>query len=116
MDKKWFITAELVGVPGMPGTQRGVLLRTRAAGYESRKRKHGKGYEYALSSLPDQTQAYLKGIALMDVAQEALKVVPKRDFHLIEEIRALRVELAAIRRLQERSANFFHPISVVASI
>lgn len=55
----WHSAAELAGKPGVPGTERGVLKMAAREGWESRRKAHGKGCEYALHSLPATTQAAL---------------------------------------------------------
>ncbi len=56
----WYSAAELVGKPGMPGSERGVLKRAERERWESREKSFGKGREYALHSLPQITQAALR--------------------------------------------------------
>lgn len=56
--KLWFALSELVGLPGLPTTRRGLLMLAQRQGWESRPRKgRGGGNEYALASLPEATQA-----------------------------------------------------------
>ena len=59
-NKNWFSVSDLRGLPGMPGTETGVRKRAKQNQYKSRKRSFGKGLEYALSSLPYETQTYLR--------------------------------------------------------
>lgn len=73
-NKKWFSVSDLRGLPGMPGSANGVRKRAEQNQYMSRKRRFGKGLEYALSSLPYETQTYLRaGVA----AIRAPKAAPK---------------------------------------
>lgn len=60
MSKEWFTAAELAGLPGMPGTERGVRKAADRESWQSRKRERGKGLEYHLTSLPPDTQKHLR--------------------------------------------------------
>lgn len=55
--EQWFPAADLAGLPGIPGTERGIHLRAEREGWNRRDRAHGKGWEYSFSSLPAPTQA-----------------------------------------------------------
>lgn len=56
---RWYGAAQLVGLPGLPGTERGIIKRASREGWASRPRRTGKGGEYPLSALPEVTQAAL---------------------------------------------------------
>jgi len=58
-NEQWFTAQELAGQPGMPGSERGVLKCGDRGDIERRKKLKGKGWEYAFSSLPVETQAAL---------------------------------------------------------
>jgi hypothetical protein len=53
----WFAAADLVGLPGLPGTERGIHMRAARESWQRRGRAHGKGWEYEYASLPPATQA-----------------------------------------------------------
>ncbi|MGA7438614.1 MAG: transposase domain-containing protein [Luteibacter sp.] len=55
--EKWFCVADLAGLPGLPGTERGIHMRAERDAWSRRDRARGKGWEYAFSSLPAATQA-----------------------------------------------------------
>ena len=57
---KWYTTTELVGLPRLPSTRRGIQLAGERGKLVRRKREHGSGWEYAFSSLPAATQSYLE--------------------------------------------------------
>lgn len=59
MDRQWFTAQELSGLPAMPGTSRGVNIWGEKGLIQRRKRQKGKGWEYALESLPTDTRAAL---------------------------------------------------------
>ena len=57
--ERWYSAKDLAGFPGVPGTERGVRMRAERDGWTARKRGSGKGREYALATLPPETQAAL---------------------------------------------------------
>ena len=59
MNKEWFTAPELAGLPGLPGTSRGINKMGDRGQMERRPRQVGKGWEYSLQSLPQETQAAL---------------------------------------------------------
>ncbi len=63
--KSWFSARELAGLPGLPGTDRGIRKMAEREGWEARKKLAGKGWEYALGSLPIEAQAALRGFILV---------------------------------------------------
>lgn len=58
--KEWFSVQELMGLPGIPKSERGALNFLKKNLTVSRKRLRGFGFEYALKSLPAETQAHLE--------------------------------------------------------
>lgn len=68
--KGWYSAQELAGLPGMPGTDRGIRITAEKNLWQSRSKERGKGLEYALTSLPEETQRHILGLA-MDRATEA---------------------------------------------
>ncbi|MBG6247040.1 MULTISPECIES: DNA-binding protein [Symbiopectobacterium] len=58
MKKKWFTTAELLGMAGLPKTRQGVNKRAREDGWEKRRHKgvQWRDVEYSLYSLPELVQ------------------------------------------------------------
>ena len=68
--KGWFSAQELAGLPGMPTTDRGVKKTAEKNLWANRSKERGKGVEYALTSLPEETQQHLVGL-MMDQAAEA---------------------------------------------
>ncbi|WP_435100789.1 Mu transposase C-terminal domain-containing protein [Arhodomonas sp. AD133] len=59
MSEAWYTAKELAGLPGMPGTDRGVRDWGRKGVIQGRKRARGKGQEYAFESLPTETRTEL---------------------------------------------------------
>lgn len=57
--ERWYSAADLSGIPGLPGTERGIHKAAERESWNRRPRTRGKGWEYAFSSLPAATQAAL---------------------------------------------------------
>lgn len=57
--ERWYSAAELAGVPGLPGTERGVRKAAEREGWAHRPKARGKGLEYSLAALPAVAQAHL---------------------------------------------------------
>lgn len=74
---EWFTAAELVGLPGLPGTDRGVRKAAARDEWRAQKRAAGKGQEYHISSLPPEAAAALvkKHAPAKPVAATATPVV-----------------------------------------
>lgn len=60
MLKVWFSANELVGLPGMPKTDRAIRIRAEKQCWQSKPKDKGKGLEFHISSLPLETKNYLK--------------------------------------------------------
>lgn len=56
---KWFTSAELAGLPGLPGTDRNVRLMADREGWEGQRRLGSKAIEYSFAVLPREAQAAL---------------------------------------------------------
>lgn len=57
--ERWYSAAELAGLAGLPGTERGIRKMAERDQWAARKRDHGKGYLYPAAALPAETQAAL---------------------------------------------------------
>lgn len=53
----WYDARRLAGLPGLPGTERGVLKMAQRQGWAARKKKQGKGWEYSFEAMPADVQA-----------------------------------------------------------
>lgn len=60
--KGWYSAQELAGLPGLPGTERGVFKAAQKNLWALRAKARGKGNEYALRSLPAETQKYITSL------------------------------------------------------
>ncbi|MEX0732879.1 MAG: DDE-type integrase/transposase/recombinase [Aquisalimonadaceae bacterium] len=94
--KEWFTAQELAALPGMPGTERGVRAWGNAGRIARRKRPKGKGWEYALASLPAEVQQHLRDQAAT-VAAQAVFDAP----HATAQPQAEQAALDAKRRQQK---------------
>ncbi|NII74244.1 transposase InsO family protein [Dyella sp. SG562] len=54
---RWYTAAELAGLPGLPGTERGINKAGEREGWARRQREQGKGWQYSFRALPSQAQA-----------------------------------------------------------
>lgn len=89
-DIRWFAVSRLIGLPGIPETHAGILRRAATEGWVSRKRKaRGGGSEYALTSLPVETQAAL----LNEVSRKSLADSAEELLRLADEHRAMATRL-----------------------
>ena len=59
MNDCWFTVQQLVGISGMPKTTDGVRFKANNEKWERRKKTKGKGFEYNINSLPEETKTAL---------------------------------------------------------
>lgn len=59
MTEAWYGATELAGLPGIPGTDRGIRKLADRLSWPSRKRAKGKGLEYAFAALPAEAKTAL---------------------------------------------------------
>lgn len=71
--KEWFSPQELAGLAGMPATDRRVRSKAESNCWLSKKKEFGKGLEYHISSLPDETQHHLRQVHATTATQEYMK-------------------------------------------
>lgn len=64
--RKWFTASELAGLPGLPGTERGVLKLAKREGWEGQRRLGSKAVEYSFAILSQEAQAALLARLLAD--------------------------------------------------
>lgn len=59
--KEWFLASELIGLPGMPGTNSGIALKAKRDGWKGRKaRGKSRALEYHISSFDERDIADLR--------------------------------------------------------
>lgn len=87
--KGWFSAQELAGLPGMPGDVSNVRKAAKKNLWANRSKERGKGVEYALPSLPEETQRHLVGLMMDQAAKaepEALPApAPADDYPAVQE-------------------------------
>lgn len=59
MRKEWYSSTELAGLPGLPKTERAILIKAQKLSWLSQPKSKGKGLEYHISSLPAETLQHL---------------------------------------------------------
>ena len=78
--KFWYSVSELVGLPGLPLTDRAIQIRAKREGWEHRPRQgRGGGKEYAIHSLPAETQAFLISPASVAIEQQSTPPITAAD-------------------------------------
>ncbi|MFA7242035.1 MAG: DNA-binding protein [Sulfuricellaceae bacterium] len=76
MTDGWYSAQALAGLPGMPGTERGVRKTAEKNLWQVREKTRGKGYEYPITSLPAETRAYLTQQLVLAATMEADQITP----------------------------------------
>ncbi|MEI8607849.1 transposase [Enterovibrio sp. Hal110] len=66
MNKQWYSVLDLVGLPGVPATARGMRIKAERENWETRNKGEGKGFEYHISSLPRTTIVELTKDAVLE--------------------------------------------------
>lgn len=54
--EEWYTAQEIIGLPGLPSTDRRIRARAEKEGWQSRQREFGKGLEYHVTALPTDAQ------------------------------------------------------------
>ena len=62
--KGWFSAQELAGLSGMPATDSAVMRAAKKNFWANRRKLRGKGFEYALTALPAETQKQILGLVM----------------------------------------------------
>ena len=119
--KGWYSAQELAGLPGLPGTERGVFKSAQKNLWAMRAKARGKGNEYALRSLPAETQAHIAslvhdlvarspGTAVVVSAPGSVAAVNAKNTHKTKQSTAVTLPKGAIavrgqvRKLKDESA------------
>lgn len=100
MVKAWYSPAELAGLPGLPGSARGVQLRAKRLGWKCRPRKgRGGGFEYHVDVLTVEAKVAL-GIEHMHGASERNAVADAKVSQARSQAARKRAALQAIAELK----------------
>jgi putative transposase len=92
--KDWYAVQELAGLPGMAGTVQNVRNWAKKNLPTTRLKARGKGFEYAFSSLPIETQQHLQHLAGEAVAAA---VIEKEELTPAQKRRIQAKALPAVR-------------------
>ncbi|TZG41653.1 DDE-type integrase/transposase/recombinase [Halomonas eurihalina] len=76
--RNWYTAKELAGLPGLPGTERGVKKAADRAGWEAQRRIGSKAVEYSFAVLPAETQNALIAQTIGQAEPEPV-VEPEKD-------------------------------------
>ncbi len=116
--KEWYSALELTGLPGMPGTKRAIQIRAKRSEWQSRKRKaRGGGYEYHISSLPQETRDALVAKVISKspatskdlpatMPTDAISELPGRDLHDTTQLKkwqrdTMEARLSILREIEQ---------------
>ena len=80
--KEWFMSTELLDLPGMPSTVSGINYKAKNENWTKRKPDgvKGRAFEYHLSCLPQETQDYFK--MPLDKSSDPLKLIKIPHFEV----------------------------------
>lgn len=83
--KEWFSIQELLGISGLPNSDRGIMKKADREQWQKRQREgvKGKAYEYHLHSLPHETQKQLRLNAALAAMPQPPAVVTRDDPELV---------------------------------
>ncbi|MFV0448658.1 MAG: DNA-binding protein, partial [Vibrio sp.] len=96
----WFLSKDLLNLPGMPSTPSGLKYKADEGGWCKRKPEGVKGrvYEYHIDSLPPETQKYLRQV---EAKKQLTEVIDKFD---LQDVLKRRAEEDEQKRLEEQKA------------
>lgn len=78
--KAWYAASDLVGLPGLPGTVQNITEKAKREGWVHRPRQgRGGGKEYAMYSLPCETQMSLIFPAPVAIEQQSTASIIAAD-------------------------------------
>ncbi len=77
MSDYWFTAQAISELPNMPKNARNIRLKATKENWEKRKCSTGKGFEYHISSLPQETQQFLMAQAESEAVIAASKESPE---------------------------------------
>lgn len=111
--KEWYTAKELAGMVGVPSTERRVRTKAEREGWISRKRPKGKGREYHISSLPQETRKLLlqgTTLAATDKTATTNMPAPAGDHDRISSMPAaeraiMQARLRVLDHIDELAAN-----------
>lgn len=101
---QYYTARELTGLPGLPGSIKGVIDRAKREGWQSRKRSgRGGGLEYHISSLPAETQSSLLDAAIAQLTETSCPLPQKKQESLPAPTPATELQdLASMKTWQQQ--------------
>mgnify|MGYP001809805689 CR=1 FL=1 len=116
MVKAWFSSAELAGLPGLPGSARGVQLRAKREGWKSRPRKgRGGGSEYHLDVLTVEARVAL-GIERMHGTSDRSAVADAKASQARSEAARKRAALQVVAELKGQVVTLIGALESMATM
>lgn len=122
MRKEWYSSTELAGLPGLPKTDRAIRIRAEKQQWQSRAKTQGKGLEYHIGCLPNETRQHLNEESQLPTPTEL--VVADINASLEREAQAIaqkkrriaEEQLAELAALEEEKRNLVHAkLSIIAA-
>jgi len=104
--ERWPTAVELAGLPGMPGTARGVIKMAKREGWLSRRRAGTKAQEYNLDELPKVTRDEWRRREAISIASRAAKEFSAISRIQVAEAVAEQARWRAVQRGMARYAGF----------
>lgn len=105
--KGWYSAQELAGMPGMPGTDRGVNKAAQKNLWKSRTKERGKGAEYSICALPVETRSFILGKAfdLATTSSVTRELIDQSGLHAdeVKSVIVLKPGVVVIRGQQRHS-------------
>lgn len=104
----WLTAPALAGLPGLPGTRRGVLMRAQAEGWATRTRevKGGTAFEYLSTDLPPETQQALAARAAGAVKPAAQAIAAGKRAKQVAQVQACATSMARYGITLESNGGF----------
>lgn len=93
--KEWYTAQEIIGLPGLPSTDRRIRARAEKEGWQSRSRSVGKGLEYHVTALPADAQLALLALESAPILAETPIPPKSRELTPAEDPAALAAARAA---------------------
>lgn len=108
MARGWYTARELAGLPGMPGTERGVKKAAERDGWEGQRRIGSKALEYSFAVLPTETQNALIARSVGEVepqptpaeAEPARQPAPGHEQLTDAQRRVMAARVAFVREIE----------------
>ncbi|MFA0113548.1 S24 family peptidase [Vibrio sp. 10N.261.46.E11] len=94
--KEWFLSSELMALPGMPGSSAGISQRAKREGWKSRKTKgQSRALEYHVSSFDEQDLEELRAVygdvAIPENVTEISNIKAVKSFYQADDLCAVPV-------------------------